>query len=94
MGARVGIKATLELGALEPADLLVEVYYGLRDTTGNIAEPVSVAIDSGRQLEGSRYEFSGDMACEQAGQYGFAVRALPQHADLPRRFLPERIVWS
>ena len=44
--------------------------------------------------EGSTWLFTGTIPCRSSGQYGFAVRVLPQHADLANPFEPGLVCWG
>ncbi len=39
-------------------------------------------------------EFNGTIPCRMSGQHGFALRLLPQHADLAEQFEPGMIMWE
>ena len=44
--------------------------------------------------KGSRWEYRGSIACRSSGQYGFVVRVLPRHGDLPHPFEPGLVSWG
>jgi glycogen phosphorylase len=38
--------------------------------------------------------FSGKVPCHASGQFGFSVRVLPKHANLPHAFEPGLVTWG
>jgi len=38
--------------------------------------------------------FSGKVPCHSSGQFGFSVRVLPKHANLPHAFEPGLVTWG
>ena len=40
------------------------------------------------------WEYAGEIDCTASGQYGFAVRVLPKHADLGNPFEPGLVTWG
>ena len=94
VGDRVSLEAEIDVGGLKPQNLAVEVYYGTLDTAGKVSKPVLARLNHGEQSADNRYLFKGEMNCENSGQYGFAIRVLPNHPDLATPFLPGFIIWG
>ena len=38
--------------------------------------------------------YVGKVPCFASGQFGFSVRVLPKHADLPHPFEPGLVTWG
>jgi starch phosphorylase len=95
VGDQVRIRARLQLGALTPDDVAVELYLGRVDAAGQLIDaeatrmrPVGSAGDMPVLFEAAA------MPCRQSGLHGYTVRVLPHHPDLATPFLPGLIVWA
>lgn len=95
VGTDLQITARLRLGRLKPEDITVEVYHGPVDSWGNINEGVAtrMTVDTTANNNGA-VAFTGSLMCPISGKYGFAVRVLPQHADLVDPYEPGLIMWE
>jgi starch phosphorylase len=95
VGAKTRIGARLNLGALKPEDVAVELYLGRMDPNGEIVEAQPASMQPVRQVDQSRYLFEATaVPCSKSGLHGYTVRVLPHHPDLPTRFLPGLIAWA
>ena len=92
-GDRVSVEARIKLGALEPSQVLVELYHGPVSSTGDIYDPVRVEMKPGKS-QGGAYEYSVEVACEATGQHGYSVRVLPKHPELAHPFIPGLVRWA
>lgn len=81
VGATGNVMAWVELGALNPQDVTVEVVYGRIAADFQIEEAgaVPMVFDS---LDGAASLFKGVVPCIRSGKFGFALRVLPRHPDL------------
>lgn len=100
VGAQVRANARVQLGALTPDDVAVELYLGLVDPDGEIHEAETTLMKAaGRDPQGRyRYE-TVTVPCKRSGLHGFTVRIRPHHPDLPAAegavpFLPGLITWA
>jgi starch phosphorylase len=77
-------QARVHLGTLRPDDVTVELVLGRVDGSGAIvaAEKVTISPAAGKSKGVVRYEAS--VAPRESGLYGYTVRILPHHPDLPR----------
>lgn len=95
VGSNIIVNAKIKLGSLSPEDIAVEIYYGVVDSTGNIEKgQISKMRFNNIGENGGLAEFSGTIPCRMSGQHGFALRLLPQHADLAEQFEPGMIHWE
>ncbi len=94
VGAELKVKVRVVLGELSPDDVEVQIIHGLLDSFGEISRPHSAAMTTNGELHGSAYEYCGSIACRASGQYGFAVRVLPRHEDLPHDYEPGLVCWG
>ncbi len=94
VGAEMGVKAKIDLGALAPDDVEVQLFHGSVDSLGEIPSPRTVRMSHNGAHEGSTWTFQGTIACRASGQQGYAVRVLPRHSDLSNPFEPGLVVWG
>jgi starch phosphorylase len=94
VGSELKVRARVSLGPLSPDDVQVQLVHGVLDSFGEIAHPHSVPMMPNGAPHGAKYEFTGAIDCTASGQYGFAVRVLPQHPDLPHPFEPGLVCWG
>ena len=92
VGGEFPVKVRVQLGSLSADDVEVQLCYGVLDAMGEIADPRALALQpaggSGSVL------FSGQVPCRASGQFGFSVRVLPKHANLPHAFEPGLVTWG
>jgi len=72
----------------------VQLFHGLVDSFGEIPNPRTLPMSHNGVHEGSAWTFAGRIPCRSSGQYGFAVRVLPKHADLANPFQPGLVSWG
>jgi starch phosphorylase len=95
VGSELAVKARVQLGALKPDDVQVQLFTGLVDNQGEIQRPSTVLMNSdGKAPEANTWLFHGTIACRSSGQHGYAVRILPRHADLANPFEPGLVCWG
>jgi starch phosphorylase len=94
VGADLMVDARINLGPLTPADVQVQLVHGVLDSFGQIARPIAVPMRSNGQDHGPVWHYSGSIECAASGQYGFAVRVLPENADLGNPFEPGLVTWG
>jgi starch phosphorylase len=95
VGSNLVVHAKIKLGKLNPEDVAVEIYYGVVDSTGNIEKGQVSKMQFSNMSENDEHaEFNGTIPCRMSGQHGFALRLLPQHADLAEQFEPGMIMWE
>jgi starch phosphorylase len=84
----------VHLGAVKPEDVAVELYHGRVDPHGQLVEGASEVMACRDHIENGTYWFNGEVPCHRSGQHGYAIRVVPQHADLMHRFDTGLILWS
>ena len=88
------MKVRVHLGSISPSDVEVQLCYGLLDSMGQIAEPKAKALLPSGTVADGRVSFAGTVACQASGQFGFSVRVLPSHPNLPHSFEPGLVTWG
>ena len=94
VGAEMAVTAQLSLGALEPNDIRVEVYYGPIDHRREITEASTVALEHKGVDEKGLHTFSGAVPCVHSGQHGYTLRVLPNHPDMVHPYELRVILWQ
>ena len=94
VGDRLMVHAWLDLGTLKPKDIAVELYQGALDASGEIMWPDVVPMTPTGQVEGTRYEFVGEILSRTSGRHGYTVRVLPCHPDLDDPYKQGLILWA
>jgi glycogen phosphorylase len=93
------VRVRVQLGSFTPNDVEVQLCYGVLDALGEIAEPQAMELKpDGRHAWNGHgaglIEYHGKVPCRSSGQFGFSVRVLPKHADLPHPFEPGLVTWG
>jgi starch phosphorylase len=95
VGDLVGVRARLNLGALPPTDVTVELYLGALDSAGELLQPGTFPMRHiGSPGNGEHIFEATGVPCCRSGLQGYTVRILPHHADLGARFVPGLITWA
>ena len=93
VGQEFPVKVRIALGNAKPDDLDVQLCYGSVDASGDIPEPRSASL-SVERTEGGSAIYAGSVPCETSGQFGYTVRVLPKHTNLPNAFEPGLVTWG
>jgi glycogen phosphorylase len=83
----------VQLGSLQPQDVVVELYLGRVDTRGEIVEGRAIAMHP-ESNSGGDYVYAGEATPAESGLHGFTIRVRPNHPDLSTPFVPGLIVWA
>ena len=94
VGKKLTVIAKLDPGKIQPKDISVEVYYGALDSEGNIMDGSYLVMEKVDSSSENLLIYSGDIPCEVSGELGFAVRAVPYHSGIIRRYEPPLITWE
>jgi starch phosphorylase len=79
-GGRLIVRAIVALGSLRPADVMVEVVYGVAGDSDELIDPARAAL----QLDGTvgpdgEARYTGSAELGEPGPFGYTVRVLPRH---------------
>jgi glycogen phosphorylase len=91
--APIHVRAHLQLGALQPQDVVVELYLGRVDTRGEITEGRAITMQP-ETNSGEDYVYLGEATPNESGLHGFTIRVRPNHPDLSTPFVPGLIAWA
>jgi starch phosphorylase len=81
VGQPLVVRATVELGGLDLADVDVVASYGRVDESDRIVSPASLTLSPVGEGEGEdgRFRFEGTIPLQRTGPFGYTVRVLPAH---------------
>lgn len=95
VGNELPVSAQIRLGSIRPEEVSVELYYGPLDARGLItagnAAPLSC---EGHNGSSDTYRYSGTIPCEYSGQYGYALRIVPNHPEMAARYHVGLVRWG
>jgi starch phosphorylase len=94
LGEERAIAVTVDLGSLEPADVVVQVLHGPVRGGDEIQQPERLDLAPAGSDEQGRARWTGSLRCGRAGRYGFTVRVLPDHADLATPVELGLVTWA
>lgn len=75
----ISIQADIDLGALSPAEIRVEAVFGRVGPNRELHRESVIVLDP---VEGQPNHYRADITLTESGHRGFAVRVVPQHADV------------
>jgi starch phosphorylase len=94
VGNTFPVKVRVKLGPFKPDEVEVQLCHGVLDAMGDLAEPRALALSANGASGGDGVLFTGEVPCRSSGQFGFSVRVLPKHANLPHLFEPGLVTWG
>jgi glycogen phosphorylase len=94
VGSEFPVKVRVHLGAFSPDDVEVQLCHGVLDAMGEIADPRATPLRPDPTRNGSTVLFAGSVPCRASGQFGFSVRVVPKHPNLPHSFEPGLVTWG
>jgi starch phosphorylase len=95
VGETLELSATVKLGALDPADVKVQAYYGPMKSTGGIGAPETTEMaHAGPAGADGEHTFTTEITLSYAGRQGLAVRILPRHPQLVQELVPGYVIWA
>ncbi len=93
-GEALKITAEVELGAVTPDDIKVELYYGGLDAHGEIQHGKCQDMMLAGDIDPGVYRYAGALHTSDCGQQGYAVRIMPNHGNINKRLEPGLIRWG
>ncbi len=93
VGEEYAVAAEVRLGAINPKDVSVEVYYGRLTADRQLTDAQSVPMQVEKELGQGRHLYVGTIPCEQSGMHGYTVRVRPHHPDLNHFAATGLITW-
>jgi len=94
VGDELQISATVDAGGLSAADLRVEVCSGSVDSYGNFLRPMGTPMQLDSPKDAKQPRFAASLKAPQSGYFGFTVRVMPCHEDLPNKLATYHLTWA
>ena len=82
IGDKLQVSTYLNLGVLNPSDVLVELAYGKVDESDEISTIGLAELETSENLGNGRYMFTGAVTIDHSGAFGYTVRVIPRHEGL------------
>lgn len=89
----VNICVTVDLGALDPQDVQVQLYAGRLNAHDDIVNASITPLTNPKNVGAGHWEFCGTAAFGGTGRHGFTVRVLPSHQGLTHAFETRLLRW-
>jgi len=93
VGQRFRVTTRVHLGALQPEEVDVELYYGPLKTIDSLDNGQIAKMQVESALENGEYRYACTIICRRSGRFGFTARVRP-HADGWIRTTPGLITWA
>jgi len=93
VGKSLPVNVRVQLGNVPAGDVEVQVCYGRLDADGDVTNLEVLALTPNGATGGSVL-FTGQVPCTNSGHFGFNVRVLPKHPNLPNLFEPGLVTWG
>ena len=87
------IGADVRLGAIDPKDVCVEVYFGPLNSQREISEPRNQPMRLESTKRPGLYRYAGVLPCEQSGMHGYTIRVRPSHPDANNLLVTGLMTW-
>jgi len=95
LGSARTVTVTVHPGRLRADDLEVQIIFGPVDLEGNLTTRSTISMEPVDSDEGADVvTFTASIRSGIAGQYGFAVRAVPHHRALSHFTSLNRVTWA
>jgi starch phosphorylase len=94
VGESLDVHANIDLGALTPDDVTVELYHGMLNLSGEIANPTVLPMAAFGKPKGRVFEFLSTIKSESSGRQGYTVRILPHHPDIDNPLKQGLVLWA
>ncbi len=94
VGEKLTVKSYVDLAALSPDDVSVQIYHGALNEDGEISVEGTIPMESRGQLHDGTHLFEGKISSDKTGLHGYTVRVLPRHDDLHNPHELALIHWA
>ena len=94
IGEELNVKSYVDLAALSPHDVNVQIYHGTLNEDGEINAEDTIPMESRGQLDDGTHLFEGAISSYKTGLHGYTVRILPCHDDLHNPHELALIHWA
>ncbi len=82
IGTNIHVDAVLDLGQLQPNDVLLELYVGPIDDDGQLSKGQAIPMELVGPAGEKKFKYAVDLPCSQSGMTGYTVRVMPRHEKI------------
>jgi starch phosphorylase len=93
VGKNIQVSASIHLGELSPADVIVQAVYGKVDSKGEI-NPASTTEMKQLEIKDGTSFYNGEYTCLESGVQGCTVRVMPRHSTLVNLADSHKVVYA
>ncbi len=96
VGQQVKVVMQVQLGAIKPGDVTVEIVSGKLNSQEQFIEfsPLPAELNgSGESGAGGIYSYNGIVTCHESGRFGITARVVPENEHLLHTKRPKMISW-
>ncbi len=90
----IGVKSRINLGALQPKDVQVELYKGPLDEKGQIVSGETAVMDYQGTDEHNHSVYIANILYSTSGLQGVSLRVRPNHPYLSSPYEPGLVLWA
>jgi starch phosphorylase len=94
VGEPIQVSATVQLGALTPDDVAVELYHGPTAGGHEIAQGSIVRMRPIERATDGQWRYSGEIATAESGAHAFAARVVPYNDAMTHPYETSLIRWA
>ncbi len=94
-GTSVQVEAIVRLGELAPLDVVVDIYYGRLDPSGEFIERDTLPMQHLR-LDPTTgcHVYTADLRCDDTGNVGVTVRIMPDNPLMGNKYAMGLVIWG
>ena len=93
VGDHFHVSVEINLGQLEPAEVDVELYYGILESLEKLSTSRVASMEVLQELGEGKYLYGCDLICEISGRFGYTVRVSPR-GDERIKSTPRLLTWA
>jgi len=79
IGEKLHVKAVVNIGALRPEELQVQLYIGHVDDSSMLRNAEAIPMQVETSSDNGAFQYSAECTLDSTGQYGYTIRVLPKH---------------
>jgi len=93
VGDAIEVTTEVFLGALNPEEVVVDLYYGSLKTIEKLEKSKTVEMAVKEDLDEGSYIYTCTLPCDLSGRYGYTARVSPRGDDWVT-FTPGLLTWA
>ncbi len=94
MDAGYHVEGDIFLGELNPADIMVEAYYGRLDPSNQYVDSFTTLMTTTGPIRDRVFRYQCDIRFEEVGHYGIDIRLTPNHPNPESRHGMGLVIWG